>query len=220
MKTLVPTSLLLLGLLGIGNVAVTAQENTAKRITAQLEARSKVQGHFIQTKTLEGMTNGLQSEGEFTFWRDHGIYWATQRPVKQAITYRSDKTLKWQAGESEPEEMHRRKDKEFRKILMAIFSFDTEQLALQFDQQWQTENDSWQLQLSPNSRTAGRFLDHIVLWGTAGIEGLRITNRNGESLTIEFSDEQQLEHIDKSVCISHFGYTAVQCDQFAIDAAP
>lgn len=204
---------LLLVLMVVTAASVSQEESTQESIASRLAQHVIMRGKFVQIREVEGIPQGLRSQGHYVFWRDHGIYWATQLPQQRAITYRNDKTLLWSNEHSEPQEVNSSADKHLRRILMTIFSFDTQQLNEQFDQQWEVESTGWTLLLVPKQSTTKRFLQEIALRGKTDIEGLSVVHTNGEILTIDFQDSQVQATMELESCTTYFAYSHSECEQ-------
>lgn len=200
-----------------------ANNKSSEAIARRLQEQNAVQGTFHQVREVEGIPGGLRSQGSYLFWRGHGIYWATERPIQRAITYRQDMTLLWSSGNESAQALDSRKDRHFRKILLNIFSFDLALLEQEFELQWRIdgtdETDSWQLELSPRKSSTRRFLSRATLWGEQAIEGLTLEQANGERLQIKFSEPIPLQTVDLSVCRQRFAYSPSQCQQLLNEPA-
>ena len=96
--------------------------DTPDAVAGELIQFQLVRGKFTQVREVAGVAGGLRSQGDYIFWRDHGIYMGTLIPVQSAVTYRTDKTLQWSGENSQPQEVQSRADKQLRRILMSVFS--------------------------------------------------------------------------------------------------
>lgn len=208
--TAIVTSLVMLNAVADG---ASRPETDARTILDRLGSHAVVRGGFVQTRELENAAANLRSEGEFIFWRNQGVYWATQKPVHIAKIYRHDKTLVIEGedgdGDSSPREVNGVRDRHFRETLLTIFSFDKARLAQRFEQEWQTQGQSWQLVLTPKNQSLKTHLSMVELWGSKGIQGLRIYN--DERLTVEFRDTHIGENLSIGDCTSNFAYSTDQC---------
>lgn len=211
---------LLLALMAFTTASFAQEESTPQSIARQLAQHIIIRGNFAQTREVEGIPRGLRSRGHYVFWRDHGIYWATQLPQQRAMTYRNDKTLQWSNDNSQPQEMNSTADKYLRRILMTVFSFDAQQLNEQFEQQWEVESARWNLLLVPKQSTTKRFLQEIALRGKTDIESLSLVRTNGETLTIDFQDSQPLESMNLESCTNYFAYSLTECERILHAAQP
>lgn len=194
------------------DVAAPIPVYSAAAVTQRLASRQLMHGLFEQTRELRGVSGGLTSTGEFYFWRGHGIYLATLEPVLQATTYRSDVTLRWLPGQTQPKKLNGRQDRHFRELLIAIFDFDEEKLARDFKQAWTFGDSGWQLALEPRNFASKRFLESITLWGSQNIDRLSIVSQSGETLHIAFTATNALLQPPVQVCRERFLYSAQTCD--------
>lgn len=217
--TAIVTSLVMLNAVAAG---ASGSETDARTILDRLGSHAVVRGDFVQTRELENTAANLRSEGEFIFWRNQGVYWATQQPVHIAKIYRHDKTLVIEDedgdGASSPREVNGVRDRHFRETLLTIFSFDRERLAQRFEQEWQTQGQSWQLVLTPKNRSFKSYVSMIELWGARNIQGLRIYN--DERLTLEFRDTHTGENLSIVDCTTNFAYSTEQCASLTNESPP
>lgn len=189
---------------------------SATSLIQRLQQTALVAGDFNQQRTVPGLTQALRSKGNFIYWRGQGIYWNTQQPYPQAITYSRNKTTLWQApGIAFAGKNSGSRDHHFRRLLLALFSFDRVQLDEQFHSQWQINDKHWQLNLRPKNPITRRAIDSASLSGTDFIEQLQIVTSNGEQLLIEFSQNRKLAQAEQSLCIDFFGFSIDDCKQMA-----
>ena len=208
---------LILTLLPVISVHALAQD-TPENIADKLGRFQVVRGHFIQVREIAGVDGGLRSQGEYIFWRDHGIYLGTQLPLESAVTYRTDKTLQWSGDDPQAQEVNSRVDKHLRRILMAVFSFDLAQLERDFEQQWQIDVGDWELLLTPKQNMTAHFLDKISLHGNQHIQRVSVYHASGEVMTLAFEESVAETHLDVTSCLTRFAYNEYECEQF-LDAA-
>jgi outer membrane lipoprotein-sorting protein len=181
-------------------------------LSQSLRSNLIVKGQFTQQRFVKGLNQPLISEGEFIYWRDKGIYWQTDRPFPQATTYKADKTIVWTApGVADDKKNNSRRDKQFRKILLSMFSFDIKQLQQRFDTEWNISNQQWQLQLTPKDKMTRRAIESAHLEGQQFLQKITINNRNGEQLIIQFLNMQAENSIPKNSCVSQFGFNIDEC---------
>jgi outer membrane lipoprotein-sorting protein len=191
-----------------------------REIAARLALHDIVQGQFEQWRGVEGLSKPLASTGRFFFWRERGIYWSTETPVKQALTYRNDKTLQWQPGAETPLELRSPGDAHFRRMLLAIFSFNLEQLANQFELRWLGQEASWQVDLLPRKRSVQRALRQVSLRGSEYVEQLVMTDVAGQVLRIDFSAVATPPAIGLLQCADLFAWSPGECKAYGAAGSP
>ena len=128
-----------------------AEDGLGEDLSRRLSLGNVISGKFEQSKDHAGLPKPLQSEGQFVFWRGHGVHWATESPVQQATIYRNDKTLQSSGSSGAVRELTGRKERAFRRVLLDVFSFDEAQLSRQFELQWTQGDQHWQLMLRPKN---------------------------------------------------------------------
>jgi len=196
------------------NVEPEGKVSHEQDIPARLSLGNVIRGHFQQSKDHAGLPMPLLSEGEFIFWRGHGVHWATESPVQQTIVYRSDKTLQSSDDSTEVRELRGRNERAFRRILLDIFSFDEAQLRRQFKLKWTVDEQRWQLRLRPKTWTLKRALQEVNLSGGEFVDSLRIVDAQGLALEMHFSTQQRSDlSLDIQNCETTFFYSAEQCQQ-------
>lgn len=205
------TLLLVLPLAVVADTDITA---ASRQLAQALQAEPVVSGQFSQQRQLHGIEKPLVSSGRFVYWRDQGIYWQTDQPFPQAITYARDQTVRWAApGIPAGERSDSRRDRQFRQMLLTLFSFDLQRLQQQFETRWHIDLPHWQLQLTPLDNIARRALSRASLSGGRFIEHLEIVSARGETLRIDFSDLHSEAAISHQRCVNQFGYSIDQCQQ-------
>jgi hypothetical protein len=188
------------------------------QLSETLRSAEVVSGQFTQLREIKGLNKPLQSSGHFIYWRDRGIYWHTELPFPQAITYTQQHTISWTAPGIPSKDKHNsRKDKQFRQMLLTMFSFDLSQLEQQFSSQWQIDEPQWQLLLTPSNRLTRRGLQSATLSGQQFIQQILIINPQGEQLQISFSDMLASTGISQTSCIDQFGFSAEDCQSLSIN---
>jgi hypothetical protein len=192
-------------------ISTWAFGGAAEEVSTRLARQNIVQGQFVQQREVEGLPMPLSSSGRFLFWRGQGIYWSTEQPLRQSLTYRQDKTLLWGPEGEVPRELRSPGDAQFRRILLNIFSFDRAFLETQFDAHWYVHGEAWSLDLLPRKRSVQRALDQITLQGAVYIDQLTMTDAEGRVLRIEFFAIETPSVIDPAECTALFAYSASEC---------
>lgn len=186
-------------------------------VVARLSNQIAVRGNFIQTRQLQNAAT-LRSTGEFIFWRGRGVYWAIRAPLQRVLVYRTDATLVNNGDGAEPQKLDGAAQRQFRDVLLTVFSFDRERLDARFQSQWEFDGQAWKLTLQPLQKSMRRHLDRVEMWGTEMLQGVRIHGR--ELLTLEFRDSVTVASVDTVTCTDAFLYDRANCAESGGDGQP
>ena len=190
------------------------QNQKVEQLVKKMQAIPLITGAFNQHRSIEGLAKPLLSSGSFIYWQDQGIYWQTDKPFSQAITYVKNKTITWRSpGIPAGIESNSNRDKHFRRILLSLFTFDVRQLQQQFNTHWQFSGQQWQLSLTPKDTITRYALDRAQLSGAEHIQRIDIISARGEQLTIDFLDIQPLSNSSHDMCVNQFGFRIDTCKQ-------
>lgn len=177
----------------------------------QLVKSDIVEGRFVQESEMPGLQQPLRAEGRFIFWRGQGIFWQTEQPFRETLSYTRQKTLRWHGPGVIAEELDSHRDNYFRKILLAIFSFDQQQLAAQFDDHLESAEGRWRLVLTPNNPMSRQSVSEATLEGGEFIDAITIARNGAQKISIAFSEQQTGARMDQSRCVDLFGYSIDEC---------
>lgn len=184
MRTLVLLAALVLAV--PGGIAEPAPEH----IVAQLQQYPVISGKFVQTRQLQGLSRPIRSDGNFLFWRDHGLYWETLRPFYQATTFTADDVISWPApeGPALASETNDRVQQYVSRILLSVFSADLSLIDKLFSSRWTVDGEHWSLELTPVNDTVGKVIERARLAGEHHLRQLQVATRNGDISTMDFAE--------------------------------
>lgn len=188
-------------------------------LTQKLKTDAIIHGKFIQRRFVKDLQQPLSSSGHFIYWRDKGIYWQTDIPFPQAITYSTKRTTHWKAlGVPLKSKKNSRREKHFRNVLLSLFSFDIELLEKKFTTHWEISDQEWQLELTPAGNLTRRALDNAQLFGDTYIQNIALTTSQGDKLDITFDEIGPLEKITHQQCVNLFGFSVNDCNDLVGNA--
>ena len=182
-------------------------------LTQRLKGEAIISGSFTQLRFAKDLKTPLSSNGHFIYWRDKGIYWQTNAPFPQAITYTTQKTIHWKSpGVPIKSKKNNRRDKHFREILLSLFSFDTDLLEEKFSTLWDISDQQWELELTPINTLTRRALDNARLSGNEYVQHIVLVTSQGNKLDMTFSDVEPLNEITHQQCTTLFGLSINRCN--------
>lgn len=184
-------SMLLLGGLLLCGTAPAGTQAQIDQVVKRLSEIEVVQGAFNQQKKLQGLAYSLNAEGQFIFWRTHGLYIATEKPFFNAMTITGSDIITWQQNGtgSIAAEQSGLIQREINKTLLAFFSADIALIQQRFVADWIFEQDKWQLTLTPRLDLIKKNMRTAVMNGDQFLQKLVVTAANGDETTIEFNSQ-------------------------------
>jgi len=198
----------------------TARADTQAQIDQVIKRLSElevVQGGFNQQKKLQGLAYSLNAQGKFIFWREQGLYIATEKPFFNAMTITGGDIITWQQDGtgSVAAEQSGLIQREINKTLLAFFSADIALIQQRFIADWVFEQDKWQLTLTPRLDLIKKNMRNAVMKGDQFLQKLIVTAANGDKTTIEFN--AQVESALPTVAQCRWFYVQAQqaCANFS-----
>lgn len=201
----------------------TARADTQAQIDQVIKRLSElevVQGGFNQQKKLQGLAYSLNAQGKFIFWREQGLYIATEKPFFNAMTITGGDIITWQQDGtgSVAAEQSGLIQREINKTLLAFFSADIALIQQRFIADWIFEQDKWQLTLTPRLDLIKKNMRNAVMKGDQFLQKLVVTAANGDETTIEFN--AQVESALPTVAQCRWFYVQAQQACATFSAAP
>lgn len=159
-------------------------------------------GEFTQHRTINGLPITLKSSGDFIFSRNLGLYWHTQIPFNQSITFKKDDIILWsEPGVTSVEEDIDLIEKHTSKMLLAFFSADLASIQNQFTSEiTESENGAWKVQLLPKTKLIAKVIDAVELQGNDAIEQLKISSANGDVTELLFENLHTVGTLNPNLC--------------------
>lgn len=164
---------------------------TLEDVVSQLGEPDVIRGNYSQSREISLLSRPLESHGDFIL-SDRGLFWR-QRSAPEAIVIADGERLVQQIGDNEPEISDDASNPmvlPFSRIFLGIFSGDEESLREHFDIAFDTNEDTWEIALTPTSEPLSLAIESIILRGRGYIEELTVLNRSADQTVITFSDIQ------------------------------
>jgi hypothetical protein len=163
------------------------------KVVAELNGVNFVKGDFTQQKKLKGLKYPLKAQGHFIFWKNKGLYLATEKPFFNAFTITTTEMINWQENgdASVAHEQFGIVQHEINKTLLAFFGADVKLIQQRFDTEWAFDKENWQLTLMPKLEIIQKNMQQAVIQGSRYMQALRLVAGNGDITTIEFSSHEE-----------------------------
>lgn len=193
MKILLNLTSLLLILTALQASSTFASDtNTAQQIVERISQTSYVDGKFSQEKSLQGISQPLRSSGRFIFWKNHGLFLATEKPFFNAMSLLDGTMVNWKADGSGQisQEQNALVQKEINKTLFSFFSADIGLIEQRFATEWKINSPNWELTLTPKMALIEKSLKRTQIKGSEKIESIEVLAANGDTTKITFSEQR------------------------------
>ena len=183
-----------------------------KHLSQQMLQHKVIRGHFEQQRTLTGIPRPIRSSGRFIYWRNHGLYWETKKPIFQASTFTPDTIIHWQTNSAKRQADRSSSpiQKQISRILLAVFGGDTESLKMLFDSHVSSKGEEWQIVLTPAIDVVKKAVEKITLNGKEHVNKLYLSASNGDASQILFLDVSTYPHLAADDC-SYFDVEPSSC---------
>ncbi len=173
-----------------------------EELSARLERPSLVAGSFEQEKFLIGFPKPLKTQGEYTFWADHGIVWETKSPFNSKMILTptqlrsvSDYQERSVSSEDNP---HLRV---LNQLLIGLMQGDVKVISEHFNIALNETNSLWQMLLMPKDKNIKMVFVKILIEGDKEVKALRFYSPNGDLTVINLKDEHHLENVPQDLQI-------------------
>ena len=174
-------------LLALGPGAAAADEALA-RIRALLDAQPRLRAEFDQTKRMAELERPVLARGRMLVWREAGVVWQIEQPVKMVVVLREDVTI--QIDASGRRRVQRTNDDAVAartgRILGALLNGDTATLGQWFDIAARIDAQQWSITLTPRRGARAAFLSSMQVSGDRYVRSVAIDEANGDSTQISF----------------------------------
>ncbi len=171
-------------------------------------------GRFEQSKYLAGLTDAIDSSGQFLFDCERGVIWLATLPASDALILArpaSSKTRAYRHIDGELQKLNNRQGRFLSELIMSLMSADLVTLSAQFELQ---SIDDSSVMLLPKKRRLKRALKHITI-SVAERQVPRmeivIIDRNDQKTEITSVKEQSFDAFSQSGC-TEVGFERVLCD--------
>lgn len=185
---------------------IPAESDANKTIAQIFLTLSSMQNHsgtFTQTKTLNGLSFPIISQGSFVFAKNRGLYNEINKPLFQALTYSANGIIEWnEKGEQINNNTHNPAEHYVSEMLLAFFNGDQKHINEIFtissgrDSANSTNSIKlWQLILTPNNKAMQDYLQQITINGDKHIEKIMVYAKNGDQTEILFTHILPVENL-------------------------
>lgn len=163
-----------------------------QQLQEQLTAQKVLKGQFTQTKTMQMFKQPLRSSGDFILSQEQGLIWQQNKPFLVSLVLANNKLIQQFSGQSA--QVIEAKDNPmvfyFSHLFLSLFQGDLESLKTQFEMHLQATDNNWKLTLTPKVSPLDKVFKTITIQGDKYISSLLLTELNGDSSLIEFSNVQ------------------------------
>ncbi|MEO8409085.1 MAG: outer membrane lipoprotein carrier protein LolA [Propionivibrio sp.] len=173
------------------------EQDTLKRIAAQLEQHAVVRAEFTQTKQMAALKRPLVSSGRLVFSRRHGVLWQIEQPYRMTYVLGAERIVEIAADGT-----HRQRGlrevpglAQVGRVFRALLGADTATLQENFAVTVTgdpADDGRWQIDLVPRSAQLAQFLRGLQLSGHAYAENIVIEETGGGRGT----DRTQIRLVD------------------------
>jgi len=159
-----------------------------EKVSARLAAETAVNQHFVQEKQLRVLKRPIRTEGSMLYRREQGVCWHTQQPVVSTLVL-GEQQLRQINGN---DELVLKAEQQpalfgFTRLFFAALSGQVNTLAEHFQLRVSGDEQHWQLDLVPQDMLLQKFIAGMQLQGSARVEQVRVTGREGDITQIVFS---------------------------------
>ena len=178
-------------LLALGPGAAAADESLA-RIRALLDAQPRLRAEFDQTRRSAELERPVLAHGRMLVWREAGVLWQIEQPVKMLVVLREDVTIQIDAN---GRRRTQRTDDDAGaaragRILGALLNGDTATLEQWFDIAARINAQQWSIALTPRRGAVAAFLRSMQVSGDKYVQTVAIDEVNGDSTQISFRNHR------------------------------
>ncbi|MDG3087537.1 outer membrane lipoprotein carrier protein LolA [Vibrio hannami] len=165
-----------------------------EEVQQHLSSHPVVRGDFEQVRELEMFKKPLVSTGEFTVAKEYGLLWGQKQPFVISLVLTEDK-LSQKFGEQDAQVMTSDENPMafyFSHLFLGLFQGDTEQLKSQFKLIFNSENESWKMELVPLKAPIDKVFTSIEISGSDYINSIKLNEVRGDVTTINFSNQNHV----------------------------
>jgi len=134
-------------------------------------------GRFTQTREIRQAGVTLRSEGRFSFSRDKGIEWVTEKPFGSTVVLSPSSAPV--GGEVA---------RQMAAIMQGLLVQDYGALSKYFDVERRKKKNGFEIRLKTTDDTIAKVFSEIVITGDKHIKTVALSNRQGDATTIRFTD--------------------------------
>ena len=159
-----------------------------------LTSHKLLRGEFTQEKKMKMFKAPLLSGGTFLLTEKEGLVWSQKMPFPVSLVLIKDKLSQQFSGQkaqvieakTNPMVFY------FSHLFLSLFKGDIKALEDQFKLSLSGDSASWTLKLVPKSAPLNKVFSDITITGGEFINGLRLSELNGDMSNITFSQQKTL----------------------------
>jgi len=173
-----------------GDVAVAQPDLTPAMlaVSSRLGRSKYVRSLFKQEKKLKVLKRPLLSRGHFLFSVEDGLYWQIDQPLYSALVVTDDAIYEKRDGQSIVVADARSQPivGDFTALFKYLFSGKMALLGHNFELDFQGDEKSWTLALTPKSSNIGKVFRGISISGGENIDAISLREVNGDVTELLF----------------------------------
>jgi hypothetical protein len=194
----------------------TVSAVTLDDVRQRLSADAVLRAHFVQQRTVKGLSRPLRSSGELLVARhlavdesktpaqvpvnavenkmQAGIWWHQQTPFSYELTLTSQ-WFRQQLPNAKAEIITADQQPmmfEFFGVMLGLMQADFSALSERFEVDFSSQGEQWHVVLTPRSTMISRVFLRIDLHGQRFLEQVKLTEPSGNLTQLTFSEQQTI----------------------------
>jgi hypothetical protein len=168
----------------------TLLRTTLASPAARLARAQVLEGTFTHRKQLREIPKPLIATGEFTFARELGVYWHTQKPF-DSVMLLTPNGIRERTGKTETLSLSADEQPAVRvvaEVFLALFTLDMTRLERNFALTTSVEGTAagrWTIGLEPRAAAITNLFVHATITGAADVEQVVLTDTHGDQTVID-----------------------------------
>lgn len=169
-----------------------AADEALARIRALLDAQPRLRAEFDQIRRSAELERPVLAHGRMLVWREAGVVWQIEQPVKMVVVLREDITVQIDASGRRRTQRadHDAAAARMGRILGALLNGDTAALEQWFEVAPRIEGQRWTITLTPRRGATAAFLKSMQVSGDQYVRSVAIDEANGDSTQISFRNHR------------------------------
>ena len=185
---------LFLGLVLAGSAAAQDTDDirlTLEVVTERLAKSAVLRGRYTQTRKIALLSRPLDSSGRFIL-SERGLQWAQEQPFDYVLVADGERVAQQMVDgpvtsiDSDTQPMV----VTFSRIFLDMFRGQHADLEDNFAIRFESDNEAWEIGLTPTSYPLSRAIKQIILKGREHIDQIDVTSSASDEMTIRFFDLQ------------------------------
>lgn len=170
-------------------VADEARLRAALSLPAAKLAKAQVlRGVFRHSRHLSEIPRPLIATGEFTFVRDLGVYWHTQKPFDSVVVLTGAGLVQLEGGsQTRMAAAEQPAVRIIANIFMALFTLDVPALTRDFTVYGGSHEGGWLIGLKPRNAAIANVFAQATVAGAGDVQQVVLTDARGDRTVIDLS---------------------------------